>query len=128
MTAFSNYLENELIDHTLRNLAYTPPTNIYVGLFTASPTDANTGTEVSGGSYARELITFAAPVAGATSNDALVTFTTATASWGVVTHFGLYDSVSGGNLLYWGPLTVSKTVDSGDIFTWPIGNLAITLD
>jgi len=128
MTAFSDYLENELLDGTLRNLAYTPVATVYVGLHTTAPLDNDTGTEVATGSYARTAVTFAAPVAGSTSNDALVTFPTATASWGIVTHFGIYDAAAAGNLLYWGPLTISKTVDNGDIFTYPIGNLTVSLD
>jgi len=127
MTAFSDYLENALIDGTLRNIDYTSATDVYVGLHTTATNDDDSGTEVSGGSYAREVVTFAAPSGGASSNDALVSFTPATASWGTVTHFGIYDASTGGNLLYWGALTVSKTVDNGDIFTIPSGNLTVTL-
>lgn len=131
MTAFSNFLENKILDHTLRGSAgaYTAPTTIYVGLFTASPTDANSGTEVSGGSYARQAITFGtAAASGSISNTATVTFPTATASWGTITHIGLYDAVSAGNLLYWGAVTQSKTIASGDTFSITTGNLTITLD
>lgn len=127
MTAFSNYLENALVNGTLRNIAYTPVATVYVGLHTSATGDDNSGTEVSGGSYARTAITFGSPIDGATSNSALVTFPTATASWSQVTHFGIYDSASGPNLLYWGALTVQKTVDNGDIFTIPAGNLTVTL-
>lgn len=127
MTAFSDYLENELINGTLRNVAYVPAATVYIGLHTTATNDDNSGTEVTGGSYARQSVAFAAPAGGSTSNSALVTFPTATASWGTVTHFGIYDASSGGNLLYWGALTVSKTVDNGDIFTVPAGNLTVTL-
>lgn len=131
MTAFSNFLENKILDHTLRGAAgaYTAPTTIYVGLFTASPTDTGGGTEVSGGSYARQTMAFGtAASGGAISNTATVTFPTATASWGTITHIGLYDAVSSGNLLYWGAVTQSKTVASGDTFSITSGNLTITLD
>lgn len=131
MTAFSNYLENKILDHTLRGAsgAYTAPTTIYVGLFTASPTDANSGTEVSGGSYARQSITFGtAASSGAISNTATVTFPTASANWGTITHIGLYDNSTSGNLMYWGAVTVSKTITTGDTFSIAIGNLTITLD
>ena len=136
MTAFSDYLENRLLDITLGlGAAYSLRTEtidmsgntVYVGLHTTSTNDDNSGTAVSGGSYARTAITFAAPSGGATSNSALVTFPTATASWGTVTHFGIYDAAVAGNLLYWGALTVSKTVDNGDIFTIPASNLTVTL-
>lgn len=127
MTAFSDYLENALLDATLRNLPYTSPASVYLGLHVSSTNDDNSGTEVSGGNYARTEITFGVPNNGSVANDATVTFPTSTASWGTVTHFGIYDQGSGGNLLYWGALSVSKTVDSGDIFTVPTGNLTVTL-
>lgn len=127
MTAFSDYLENAVVNATLRGISYTSPGAVYLGLHVSATGDDNSGTEVTGGNYSRTAITFGAPVNGSTSNDALVTFPTSSASWGVVTHFGIYDQASGGNLLYWGALTVSKTVDSGDIFTVPTGNLTVTL-
>jgi len=108
--------------------AYTEPGAIYIGLHTSATNDDNSGTEVSGGAYARQAATFNAAVSGSTSNSATVNFPTATASWGTVTHFGLYDASTGGNLLYWGALTVAKTVDNGDLFSFPAGNLTVTLD
>lgn len=131
MTAFSNFLENKILDHTLRGVAgaYTAPTTIYVGLFTASPTDTNTGTEVSGGSYARQTITFGSAASnGSISNTATVTFPTATGNWGTITHIGLFDNSTGGNLMYWGAVTTSKSISSGDTFSISIGNLSINLD
>lgn len=128
MTAFSNFLENELLDHTLAVGSYTMPVAVYIGLYTSAVGDDNSGTQVSGGSYARQAVTFNAAVSGSTSNSGTVNFPTATASWGTVTHFGIFDAVSGGNLLYWGALTTSKTVDNGDVFTFPAGNLTVTLD
>ena len=127
MTAFSDYLENQLLSGTLRNIAYTPVATVYIGLHTTATNDDNSGTEVSGGSYARTSCAFAAPSGGSSSNSALVTFPPASASWGTVTHFGIYDAAAAGNLLYWGALTVNKTVDSGDIFTIPASNLTVTL-
>ena len=132
MTAFSDYLENKLLDGTLRNIAYTPVATTYVGLHTTATLDANSGTEVTGGSYARTAVLAAGwgvPAGGSTSNLGIITFPTSTASWGTVTHFGIYDGSGGGaNLLYWGQLTIAKTVDSGDVFTFPIGNLTVSLD
>lgn len=128
MTAFSNYLENALLNATLRNVAYTSAATVYVGLHTTATGDDDSGTQVSGSGYARTAATFSAPASGSTSNSATVTFPTATGSWGTVTHFGVYDAVSAGNLLYWGALTTSKTVDNGDVFTFPASNLTVTLD
>jgi hypothetical protein len=128
MAEFSNYLENAVIDAVLRNTSYTSPTTVYVGLFTTDPTDAGSGTEVSGGSYARTAVTFSAPSNGVTSNSADVEFPQATASWGSVTHIGLHDAASGGNLLFHTVLDTTKTIDSGDIFKIASGNLTVTLD
>ena len=127
MAEFSNYLENALINAVLRNTAYTSPTTVYVSLYTSDPTDADTGTEVSGGSYARTAVTFGAPSNGVTTNSADVTFPTATASWGTVTHIGIHDASTGNNLLFHTPLDTSKTIDSGDIFKITSGNLSVTL-
>ena len=127
MAEFSNYLENALINAVLRNTSYTSPTTVYVGLFTNDPTDADSGTEVSGGSYARTSVTFGAPSNGVSTNSADVTFPTATASWGEVTHVGIYDASSAGNLLFHTGLDTAKTIDSGDIFKITSGNLSVTL-
>jgi hypothetical protein len=127
MSEMSNYLENALINVTLRATAYTAPATVYVSLWTSDPTDAGSGTEVSGGSYARTAVTFAAPSNGVTTNSADVTFPTATASWGVVGWIGINDAATSGNLLYHSPLDTSKTIDSGDIFKISTGNLSVTL-
>ena len=127
MAEFSNYLENAIINAVLRNTSYTSPTTVYVGLFTNDPTDADAGTEVSGGSYARTAVTFGAPSNGVSTNSADVTFPTATASWGTVSHIGIHDASTSGNLLFHTPLDTSKTIDSGDIFKITTGNLSVTL-
>jgi hypothetical protein len=133
MAGFSDFLENELLDHVFGNAAYSAPATIYVGLFTAAPTDAGGGTECTGGSYARIGVTnnatnFPAASAGLKSNGTAITFVTATGSWGLVTHFALFDAVTAGNQLGWGALTASKTIDSGDTPSFAIGELDITLD
>ena len=127
MAEFSNFLENALINAVLRNTTYTSPATVYVGLFTNDPTDADSGTEVTGGSYARTSVTFGAPSNGVSTNSADVTFPTATAGWGEVTHVGLYDASTGGNLLFHTGLDTAKTIDSGDIFKITSGNLSVTL-
>ena len=127
MAEISNYLENALINGTLRGTTYTAPTTVYVGLYLTDPTDANTGTEVSGGSYARKSVTFGAPSNGASTNSAAVEFDQATANWGTVGWIGILDALTSGNLLYHTPLDVSKTIDLNDIFKINTGNLSVTL-
>jgi hypothetical protein len=127
MSEFSNFLENALINATLRATTFTSPATVYVSLWTTDPTDAGSGTEVSGGSYARTAVTFDAPSNGATTNSAAVEFPQATASWGTVGWIGLNDALSSGNLLYHTALDASKTIDIGDIFKIATGNLSVTL-
>jgi hypothetical protein len=127
MAEMSNYLENALINATLRATAYTAPTTVYVGLYTSDPTDANTGTEVTGGSYTRTAVTFGAPSDGVTTNSAAVEFPQATADWGVVGWIGILDASTSGNLLYHSPLDVAKTISSGDVLRISIGALSVTL-
>lgn len=130
MAGMSDYLENKLIDWLLRGQTFTPPATVYVALFTAAPSDAGGGTEVSGGSYARVAVASslanwagtqaaASTVAssgtsGGTSNNGAVTFPAPTANWGVVTHFAIYDASTAGNLLFYGALSTSKTINNGD--------------
>lgn len=123
----SNYLENALINATLRATTFTSPATVYVSLHTADPTDAGTGTEVSGGSYARKSATFASPSNGVSSTSADVTFDQATGSWGTITHIGIWDALTTGNLLYHTPLDASKTIATGDIFKIASGSLTVTL-
>lgn len=123
----SNYLENALVNATLRGTAYTAPATVYIALYTTDPTDADTGTEVTGGAYARQAATFSAPVDGATSLSANVTFPTATAGWGTVTHIGVRDALTGGNLLYHTPMTTARAVLTGDSIAFLSGQVPITL-
>jgi hypothetical protein len=127
MAEMSNFLENALINATLRATTYTSPATVYVSLWTSDPTDAGSGTEVSGGSYARTSVTFGAPSNGVSTNSADVTFPTATGSWGTVGWIGLNDALTSGNLLYHTALDASKTIDTGDIFKIATGNLSVTL-
>lgn len=129
MAEMSNYLENALLNGTLNGTSYTAPAAVYVALYTSDPTDANTGTEVSGGSYARAAVTFATAsgTSGSVASNADCTFTQATGSWGTVGWIGLMDASSGGNLLYHTALDVAKTIDAGDIFKIASGSLTVTL-
>ena len=127
MAEMSNYLENALINGTIRGTTFTAPTTIYVALYTSDPTDANTGTQVSGGSYARQVVTFGAPSNGVSLSNADVTFPQATANWGTVGWIGLMDSLTTGNLLYHTALDAAKTIETGDIFKIASGSLSVTL-
>jgi hypothetical protein len=129
MAEMSDYLEVALLNATLNGVAFTAVNDPYVSLHTADPTDAGTGTEVSGGSYARTAASFATAsgTSGLVATDADVTFPTATATWGTVGWIGLWDAASGGNMLYHTALDASKTIDSGDIFKITTGNLTVEL-
>jgi hypothetical protein len=127
----SDYLEVEVLKWCTGqvNALGTAPTP-YIALYTANPSDAGGGTEVTGGSYARVSSAgkWAAPSAGSVSNNAEIAFATASAGWGTVTAFGLFDAVSGGNLLRWAALGASKAVDSGDTARFASSTLTFTED
>ncbi len=127
MAEMSNYLENALINGTLRATSYTAPSTVYLALYTSDPTDADTGTEVSGTSYARQSITFGSPSNGASTNSAAIEFPQAGGSWGTVTHVGIRDASTAGNLLYHTALDASKTIATGDVFRIATGSLSVTL-
>jgi hypothetical protein len=127
MAEMSNFLENALINATLRNTSYTSPAAVYLALYTSDPTDADAGTEVSGNAYARQAITFGAPSNGVTTNSAAIEFPQATGSWGTVAYIGIRDASTAGNLLFHTPLDASKTIATGDVFRVAIGSLSVTL-
>ena len=130
MSAASDYLENKVLDHFLGTASTSAPATVYLALFTSDPTDAGSGTEVStsGTAYSRQSIAFSSASSGSTSNSADVEFSQATGSgFGTVTHFGIYDASTAGNLLFHGALTSSKTIDAGDVFKIASGNLSITV-
>lgn len=121
MSAMSDYLEGQLIDHLFRTGTFSKPAAIYLALYSAAPSDSGGGTELSGGAYARTQVTqldanWNAPTGGDGLTDNLndITFPTPTANWGTVVAFGIFDASSGGNLLIYGTLGTSKTVNNGD--------------
>lgn len=122
----SNYLEDKLIDHFLGTTTFTKPTSVYVALYTTAPNDAGGGTQVTGGSYARQIATFAASSGGATSNTGNIDFTNMPAC--TVVAIGIFDALTTGNLLLWGTLTTNKTVDAGDTLRIATGDLDISID
>lgn len=128
--AFTDYLENKLVDWLVRGQTYTPPTSLYIGLDTGSCTEAGGGTEVTGGSYARVAVTSSlanwagtqsagstvasSGTSGTTSNNNAITFPAPTANWGTVVSFRIWDASTSGNALICQTLTTSKTINNGD--------------
>lgn len=136
MGSFSNYLEDEVLDHILGGGDYARPATVYIGLWTAALDDASTGStanEVSGVSYVRKSVTnnvtnWPAASGGAKANGTAITFATAGGDWGTVTYFAILDASTAGNILGWGALTQSKTIGNGDTASFAIGDLDVTLD
>ncbi len=126
MAEMSNYLENALINATLRNTSYTSPATVYLALYTSDPTDADAGTEVSGNAYERQAITFGSPSNGVSTNSAAIEFPQATGSWGTVSYVGIRDASTSGNLLFHTALDTSKAIATGDVFRVAIGSLSVT--
>lgn len=123
MASLSTYLKNKINDGVLRNIAYTFPTTVYLGLFLTDPTNDNTGTEVSGGSYVRLPLTFGASSSGTAVTTADIVYSTATVDWGNIVYGGIYDAVSGGNLLFHATFNAPKLIKIGDIFKILAGDL-----
>jgi hypothetical protein len=133
MAAMSNYLETALLDFVLNaagDESFTSPASVWVSLYTDDPGDDDSGTEVTGNDYARVQVTEGFEVTGVDTadNDAAVTFPPANGGdWGTVTHVGIHDASTAGNLLFHGILTAEKIVGDGDTFEFAIGNLDVTL-
>ena len=145
MGMISDYAENKLVDFIFRGQAWTIPASLYIGLLTAAPGETGGGTEVAGGSYARVAVTrglaqwagtqsagsttASSGTSATTSNNTTITFPAPTANWGVVTHWGIYDAATGGNLLFYGSLAQAKTVNNGDAApSFAAGQLSLQLD
>jgi hypothetical protein len=141
MTAASDFLENKVLDHVLRysTAPYTAPSTLYLALFNNTSTNAATNLEAgtltdevatSGSTaYSRKAITFGAASSGTSTSNATVTFDAATASWGTITHVAIMDGATrgAGNVLFYGAVTTSKAIDTGDTFQVTSGNLTISL-
>ena len=131
MSAASDYLENKVLDHVLTATAYTQPGTRYLALFTASTglesNSPSAEVSTSGSAYIRKPVTFAAASSGQSATNATVTFDTATANWGTISHVAVMDAESSGNVLFWGAVTTSKTIETGDTFQVTSGNLTVSL-
>lgn len=129
MSSMSDYLEDALINLTLRAQAFTAPATLYLALFTADPSEAaGNANEVDAAWYARKATgSWSAPSGGVSSNDAAITFNAVTGSAVTVTHVGIYDALTSGNRLYQAPLLQSKTLDVGDVMSFAIGAITVTM-
>lgn len=127
MSTFSDYLETAVLNHFFRNTPTTAPASVHLALYTAAPTDAGGGTQVTGAGYARQSITFGAPSAGVISNTNTVSFTATGGNYGTVVAVGIFDASTAGNLLAWGTIT-SATVNDGDTLQFAIGDIDVSLD
>jgi hypothetical protein len=128
MSEFSNFLEDAIINATLRGDNSDLPNGIvpHLSLLSTDPTDADAGTETTWVGYNRMVLTFDAPVDGYTQNTSAVTFPPSDGTYNV-THIGVYDSLTGGNLLYHTPLNNTKTLYSTDTITFNAGSVQITV-
>ena len=139
MSAFSDHLEEGILEHTLRGNPLSTPSNIYVALFTSDPTDANTGTEVSDSSYLRQDAAkggtidsgWTAPTPSGdgtmSSNAKLLQFPPIADGTVTITHYAIYDAQSGGNMLYHAPFTTAKTLEINDVLSIDVGGIEIVL-
>ena len=144
MANMSDYLENSIIDWLLRGQTYSVPGSTYVALYTVSPSDSGGGTEISGNNYSRVAIssslanwagtqssgstTASSGTGGTTSNNNAINFPTPSANWGTCVAIGIFDASTSGNLMFWGPLTINKTINNGDIVSFPAAALTIQID
>jgi hypothetical protein len=135
MSAASNYLENKVLDHTLRNASFTQPSGLFIGLFKNNALgnlEAGTLTDeisTSGTAYARKAVTFGNAASGSASNSATVTFDAATAEWGTVTAIAILDGDTEGsdNVLFYGNLTTAKLIETGDTLQFVSNNVTVSL-
>ena len=131
MSSFTDYTENLVLNYVFTTNAVTRPTAWYIGLFTAAPSDAGGGTEVTGNGYAR-VVTGTLSVSGTSptncTNDAAIEFAAASGgNWGTITHIAILTAITSGTMLGWAALTTSRVINDGDILRIPAGDLDITL-
>ena len=126
MSSFSDYLEDAVLNYVFRNTGTPTSASVYLALFTTTPSDTGGGVEVSGSGYARQAPAFDAPSGGAITNTAAESFTASGGSFGTVVAIGIFDALTGGNMIAWGGIT-SATIGDGDTLTFPIGDIDISL-
>ena len=123
--AKSNYLELKVLAHFLGTSSTSAPSAVYLSLHTSSPGEDD-GNEISGNGYSRQAITFAAASSGSAASNSVEEFTASGGAFGTITHFGIHDASTAGNLLYYGALTASKTIADGDTLRFASGAITIT--
>ncbi len=128
----SNYLEEAILNHFFRSGNIPSPTKLYVALYISDPTDGDTGTEISGGGYQRQEVSFSAPVQisgkATIQNSNEIRFPVATTNWGTISHFGIRPALTGGNLLASAAVPSPKLIESGDEAKFNIGTLTVSMD
>jgi len=137
----SDYLENAIFDHIFRTATFSKPTTLYVALCSGVPISSNTGANIpelaNAGAYARATIGAPAntlfgaqPADNYGGNNAVITFTAASANWAQVSGCAIVDSATygAGNVLLWGALTTPKNVGTGDTFSFPVSGIQIRFD
>ena len=125
MSALSNHAEALLLKWLMTDETATRPTAWYVALYSAAPSDAGGGTELSGSGYARQAVDFGT---GGSTSQADVTFTASGGNWAEATHIGIFDASTSGNLLWHGALTAPKQIDDGDSIVFGAGDIDLSLD
>ena len=123
----SSYLRNKLVDHSLGTTAYTKPTAVYLAAFVGDPGDDGTEVSTTDTGYARQAVTFAGASSGEADSNADVVFPVATDDWGTISHLALYDDDEAGNLLWYGPMALPKTIDESDQLKVASGNFTVSL-
>ena len=126
--SMTDYLENRIMNAIFKGKTYRGPSALYLALFTAGPDDTGKGTEVSDSAYARQLITFGDVTDGTVSNTNLIEFAPAAVNYGVITHVGIYDRQTGGNLLFYSELATSIVAGQGVGVNIQPGDLSVSLD
>lgn len=140
MSQFSDYLEQALVNHIFRDTAYSQPTSVYIALFTSNPGEDGSGAEVdptgTWTDYERQdaagggtkVSGWDAPADGVTQNAKVITFPANNGSSTItVSHIGIYDASSAGNLLFYAPLVSSKSLLQGDVLSFGVGSITVTL-
>ena len=130
MSSFTNHTENLVLTWLLTTGSATRPTAWYVGLFTAAPSDAGGGTEVSGSGYVRKAtgtITVSGTDTTATNSAAIEFAAASGGNWGTITHAAIFDAETSGNMIAWAQLTTARTINDGDVFRIPATSLTVTL-
>jgi len=121
----TNYLEGKIVEHVLRNVSFTSPATVYLALFSSATDEAGSGTELAGNGYSRQAITFGAHSGGTCTNSNTVTFGPASANWATVTDAAIMDAATTGNMLIYGVLAASKTVNSGESLQFSVGQISV---